>query len=87
MSLEKKDAILGSTSAELGFGGDDTIEAESAEVFIAGTTVEKSLVRKFDTKLLPLLTIMYLFNSVCPNVPAELATVTNNHTGGSKQSG
>ena len=63
MSREK-DIVVASKDAEIGPDGDNAVKTENGETYLIGSPVEKTLVRKFDTRLLPLLTLMYLFNSV-----------------------
>jgi predicted nucleotidyltransferase len=65
MALDLKDGVAASGDAEKGSGVDELVIAENTEIFVVDAAVERSLVRKLDTKLLPLLTLMYLFNSVC----------------------
>jgi hypothetical protein len=64
MSLDTKDAIMASSDVEKGSETDDTSPVENGETVIIDPATERSLVWKLDTKMLPLLTLMYLFNSV-----------------------
>ncbi|KAF8859132.1 hypothetical protein BDZ45DRAFT_742582 [Acephala macrosclerotiorum] len=64
MSLDTKDAIVASSDAEKGSRVDVPVAVEDGETFIVDEAVQRSPVRKLDFKLLLLLTLIYLFNSV-----------------------
>ena len=44
--------------------GNTTITAEDGDVFVISDRAERALLWKFDTRILPLLAVMYLFNAL-----------------------
>lgn len=44
--------------------GNTTITAEDGDVFVISDKAERALLWKFDTRILPLLAVMYLFNAL-----------------------
>jgi len=53
-----------SRSVSTNVKGDTIVQTQEGETFVIDKKAEQALVRKFDLRILPLLTMMYLFNSL-----------------------